>query len=78
MNIRFDLKDYVVIQLLLPDLGKWGFVRDFDSLDEALRAADRSKGQLVVHVPKDARMQDGAMFVLDTETVLARSKIVGN
>lgn len=72
MKITFDLKDYVVAQILLPDLGKWQVAGSFDTFDEALQVANRDRGQIVVHIPEAWRLSDGSVFVFDMDVAVKR------
>jgi hypothetical protein len=76
MKINFNLKEYVVLQMLLPDMTKYGFLGDYDRLEEALQAADRSRGQLVVRIPQDARMPDGGLFEIDSDKLPKEPRIM--
>jgi hypothetical protein len=49
-------------------------MNDTDSLEEALRMANRDAGQIVFEVPDGARMTDGALFVFDNHKKIVELK----
>jgi hypothetical protein len=76
MKINFNLKEYVVLQMPLPDMSRYIFLGDYDRLEEAMQAAHRDRGQLVVRIPAEFRLPDGGLFEVDSDKMPKEPRIM--
>lgn len=67
---------FVILMMCLPEEGRFVFVQDYGSLEEALAKADRNAGQLVFEIPDEARLPSGNNFEFDSGKAEVRAKLM--